>query len=236
MTRSDIDLFGKKLTKYAYYRMFFFGIALLTLIISFNLLPQLEGVNITAMSDAEFSAFISDDLLLWIALLLLIFFLAILGAVVIVMYVKYVIELKHVSDGTSSRFLRNIFVSELIRPVMWIFQLTLLDGMHQSGFQLFNVVSGGISFYVIIMFKKWVDTFQDYRISGSVVPRLRSLLNIWMICISAFSLASLLQGFGLFLQIIGEFNGLFLVIVECALLLVISLVLWLFGKKLVSLF
>ena len=123
MTRKDIDVFGKKLTKYAYYRMIFFGIALLTLIISFNLLPQLEGVNIYNMSDAEFEAFIGDDLILWIGLLVLIFFLAIIGAVVLVMYVKYVIQLKTVSDGTSSLYLRNIFLSELIRPVMWIIQL-----------------------------------------------------------------------------------------------------------------
>jgi len=236
MTQTDIKLFGKKWTKYAYYRMIFFGIASLTLIISFDLLPKLEGVNIGNMSDAEFTAFIGDDFILYIVLLVLILLLAISGMAVFVLYVLYVIQLKNVSNSESSRYLRNILMCELLRPVVWVVQLTFLDGMHQSGFQLLNCVSGGISIFVIIQFKKWVDSFQDYRIKSSGVTPLRSYLIVWMICIIGFSLTSLLQGLGLFLQIIGEFNGLFLVIVEAALLLVISLMLWMFGKKLVSLF
>lgn len=236
MTRTDIKLFGKKLTKYAYYRMIFFGIASLTLIISFNLLPKLEGVDIGSMSDAEFTAFIGDDFILYIGLLVLILFLAISGVAVFVFYILYVIQLKNVSNSESSRYLRNILMCELLRPVVWAVQLTFLDGMHQSGFQLLNCVSGGISIFIIIQFKKWVESFQDYRIRSSGVTPLQSFLTIWLICIFSFSLVSLLQGIGIFIQIIGEFNGLFLVIVEAALLLVISLILWLFGKKLVELF
>lgn len=236
MTRTDIKLFGKKLTKYAYYRTIFFGIASLTLIISFNLLPKLEGVNISSMSDTEFTAFIGDDFILYIGLLVLILFLAISGVTVFVLYILYVIQLKNVSNSESSRYLRNILMCELLRPVVWAVQLTFLDGMHQSGFQLLNCVSGGISIFVIIQFKKWVESFQDNRIRSSGVTPLHSFLTIWLICIFSFSLVSLFQGIGIFIQIIGEFNGIFLVIIECALLLVISLILWMFGKKLVSLF
>jgi len=236
MTRSSIELFGKKLTKYAYYRIIFFGIAVLALIISFNLLPKLEGVNITNLSDAEFDAFIGEDLVSWILMLIMIFFLAISGMAVLVLYILYVVQLRRVSDSESSLYLRNIFLGELFRPVMWIIQLTFLNGMDQAGFQLLNCVSGGISIFEIIQFKKWVETFGNKRSSDSAITSLQSALTIWMICIIAFVVASLLQGFGIFLQVIGEFNGLFLVIIECSLLLVISLVLWMFGKKLISFF
>jgi hypothetical protein len=168
--------------------------------------------------------------------LVLILFLAISGVTVFVLYILYVIQLKNVSNSESSRYLRNILMCELLRPVVWAVQLTFLDGMHQSGFQLLNCVSGGISIFVIIQFKKWVESFQDNRIRSSGVTPLHSFLTIWLICIFSFSLVSLFQGIGIFIQIIGEFNGIFLVIIECALLLVISLILWMFGKKLVSLF
>ncbi|MHA1745707.1 MAG: hypothetical protein ACTSWW_06890 [Promethearchaeota archaeon] len=236
MTRNDIKLFGKKLTKYAYYRMIFFGLALLALIISFDLLPQLEGVNINSMSDAEFEAFIADDITSWILLLIMIFLLAISGIAVIVLYILYVVQLSRVSDSESSHYLRNILLVELLRPVMWIIQLTFWNGMDQAEFQLLNCVSGGISIFVIIQFKTWVETFGNKRSSGSPITSLQSILSIWMISTIGFIFVSLLQGLGLFLQIIGEFNGLFLVIIECSLLLVISFALWTFGKKIILLF
>ncbi len=133
MTKTDIETFGKKLTKYAYYRMIFFGIALITLMISFDLLTQLENVNIGSMTDTEFSAFIGDDFFLWMLLLVLIFFLAIAGAIVFGMYVKYVIQLRKASSTTSNP-LHNIYVSELIQPVTWIIQIFLIGGMYRSGF------------------------------------------------------------------------------------------------------
>ena len=107
MTRTDIESFGKKLTKYAYYRMIFFGIALITLIISFDLLTKLENVNIYSMNDEEFSAFIGEDFFIWMLLLVLIFFLVIVGAIVFGMYVKYIIQLRKVSSTTSNPLLHK---------------------------------------------------------------------------------------------------------------------------------
>jgi len=222
---STIKLLGKSFERYAFFRILLFGIGLVTLIIMLIFAPQIESLNIDTMTDAEL---FEGGLFFWgIILLILIFALAILGFIILGFFVKYLIQLQKVSIKTSSLFLRNIFVSEILRSMVWMTQLIFLDSVSRIPLNILNSISAGISVYEIILFKKWVGFFGDYGLKPSEIIPLQTYLKIWQICIISFICLSFLQIF---------IDGLFLTILACGLLIVISVVLWLFGKKIIWLF
>ena len=225
---SEIELFGEKIERYAFFRIIFFGIALLTLIISSLVSPQIESLDIDNMSDAEFFSNIKGALLFWmIILLILIFSLCIIGFIVLGMFGKYIVQLKNVSKATSSLFLRNIFVCELSRSGVWFIQLFFLGSVSQIPLFILNAISAGISVYVIIQFKKWVGYMIEDEFKPSEIAPLQLFLKIWQISIISFICLSFLQIF---------IDGFFLIILACGVLLLISVVLWFFGKKIIWLF
>jgi len=222
---STIRLFGKKFERYAFFRILLFGIGLVTLLIMLIFAPQIVSLDIDTMTDAEL---FEGGLLFWgIILLILIFALAILGFIVLGMFVKYLIQLQKVSIKTSSIFLRNIFVSEILRSMVWMTQIIFLDSVSRIPLFILNSVSAGISIYEIILFKKWIDFFGDYGFKPSEIAPLHSYLKIWQICIISFICLSFLQIF---------IDGLFLTLLACGILLLISGVVWLYGKKIIWLF
>ncbi|MHA1511039.1 MAG: hypothetical protein ACTSRX_04895, partial [Promethearchaeota archaeon] len=187
--------------------------------------PQIESLDIDTMTDAEL---FEEGLFLWgIILIILIFALAILGFIVLGMFIKYLIQLQKVSIKTSSIFLRNIFISEILRSMVWMTQLIFLGSESRIPSFILNSISAGISVYVITQLKKWVGYFGDFQLKPSEVIPLQSYLKIWLICIISFICLSFLQVF---------IDGLFLILLACGLLLLISVVLWFFGKKIIWLF
>ncbi len=221
-----IELFGKKFERYAFFRIIFFGIGLGTLLILVLVSPELESLNLDDMTDAELLS--SGSLFFWgIILLILIFGLSIIGFIVLWMFSRYLVQLKIVSKTTSSLFLRNIFVCELSRVVIWVFQLFFIGSVTQIPLYALNCISAGISLYEITQFKKWVGFMEDFDFKPSEIIPLQKYLKIWNICIISFICLSFIQFF---------YDALFLIILECCLLLVISVVLWFYGKKIIWLF
>ena len=82
-----IVLFGKKFERYAFFRIIFFGIGLVTLLISLLISPEIESLNVDNMTDAEL---FSNGSLFFGAIILLIFIfgLSIIVFIVIGMFVK----------------------------------------------------------------------------------------------------------------------------------------------------
>lgn len=226
MEKTVIKIFGKKIERYAFFRIILFGIGLVTLLIVLIFTPQLESLNIDTMTDEELVSNLSL-FLGGIILLILIFILAIVGFIVLGMFIKFLIQLWKVSLTTTSLFLRNIFVCEILRSMLWMTQLIFIDSVNRIPLYILNAISAGISVYVIIQFKKWVGYVGDCGIKDSEVTPLQSYLKIWQICIISFICLSFLQIF---------FDELFLIILACGLLLLISGVSWFFGKKIVWLF
>ena len=224
MEKTAIKLFGKTIERYAFFRMIFFGVGLVTLLIVLIYSPQLESLDIDTMTDEELIANVS---LFFggIILLILIFILAIVGFIVLGMFVKYVIQLQKVTIKTASLFLRNIFVCEILRSIVWMTQLIFLNST--IPLYILNSISAGISVFVIIQFKKWVGHMGEYGLKSLEIIPLQSYLKIWQICIISFICLSFVQIF---------FDELFLIILACGLLLLISIVLWFFGKKIIWLF
>jgi len=155
------------------------------------------------------------------------FFLSIIRFIVLWMFVRYVIQLQKVTIKTSSIYLRNIFVCEILRSMLWMTQLIFLSSVTRIPLYILNSISAGISVFVIIQFKKWVGFFGEYGLKPSEVIPLQPYLKIWQICIISFICLSFLQIF---------FDELFLILLACGLLLLISVVLWFFGKKIIWLF
>ncbi len=221
-----IVLFGKKFERYAFFRIIFFGIGLVTLLISLLISPEIESLNVDNMTDAEL--FSNGSLFFGaIILLILIFGLSIIGFIVLGMFGKYLIQLKKASRTTSSLFLRNIFVCELSRVVIWVIQLFFIGSVTQIPLYALNCISAGISIYEITQFKKWVGYILDYDFKPSEIIPLQKYLKIWNLCIISFICLSFIQFF---------YDAFFLIILECCLLLVISVVLWFYGKKIIWLF
>ena len=220
-----IKLFGKSFERYAFFRILLFGIGLVTLIIMLIFAPQIDSLNIDTMTDAEL---FEGGLFFWgIILLNLIFVLAILGFIILGFFVKYLIQLQKVSIKTSSIFLRNIFVSEILRSMVWMTYLIFLGSESRIPSFILNSISAGISVFLITQLKRWVGYFGDYQLKPSEVIPLHSYLKIWLICIFSFICLSFLQIF---------IDGLFLILLVCGLLLLISVVIWFFGKKIIWLF
>lgn len=225
MEEKAIKLFGKKLERYAFFRIILFALCLVTLLIMLIISPQIESLDVDIMTDAEL---FEGGLFFWgVILLLLIFFLSIIGFIVLWMFVRYVIQLQKVTIKTSSIYLRNIFVCEILRSMLWMTQLIFLSSVTRIPLYILNSISAGISIFVIIQFKKWVGFFGEYGLKLSEVIPLQPYLKIWQICIISFICLSFLQIF---------FDELFLIILACGLLLLISVVLWFFGKKIIWLF
>ncbi len=225
MEEKAIKLFGKKLERYAFFRIILFALCLVTLLIMLIISPQIESLDVDIMTDAEL---FEGGLFFWgVILLLLIFFLCIIGFIVLWMFVRYVIQLEKVTIRTSSIFLRNIFVCEILRSMLWMTQLIFLSSVTRIPLYILNSISAGISVFVIIQFKKWVSFFGKYGLKLSEVIPLQPYLKIWQICIISFICLSFLQIF---------FDELFLILLACGLLLLISVVLWFFGKKIIWLF
>ena len=220
-----IELFGKKFERYAFFRMILFGVGLVTLLIMLIFSPQIESLDIDTMTDAEL---FEEGLFLWgIILIILIFALAILGFIVLGMFIKYLIQLQKVSIKTSSIFLRNIFISEILRSMVWMTQLIFLGSESRIPSFILNSISAGISVFLITQLKRWVGYFGDYQLKPSEVFPLHS--HVYAPALFKFSFICLS-----FLQIF--IDGLFLILLVCGLLLLISVVIWFFGKKIIWLF
>ncbi len=225
MEEKAIILFGKTLERYAFFRIILFALGLVTLLITLIISPQLESLDVDVMTDAEL---FEGGLLFWgIILILLIFFLTIIGFIVLGMFVKYLVQLQKVAIKTTSLFLRNIFVCEILRSMVWMTQLIFLSSVTRIPLYILNSLSAGISIFVIIQFKKWVSYMGEYGLKPSEISPLQSYIKIWQICIITFICLSFLQIF---------IDELFLIILACGLLLLISVVLWFFGKKIIWLF
>lgn len=221
---------GKKIERYAFFRMIFFGVGTITLIIATIVSPQIESFNLDNMSESELFSNIEGSLFFWmIILLLLIFAIVILGFVVLGMFSRYVFQLKKVIQETASRYLRNIMICEISRPIIWIVQLFLIGKWNNIPLYLLNCVSLAISIFIVVHYKKWVLTFSDYELKLTDYSSLLTNLQIWMYAGGIFILISLIQ-------IVGLWDGLFLFVVEAILLLLISISLWFFGKKVEWLF
>lgn len=225
MEKKAIKLFGKTIERYAFFRIILFGIGLVTLLISLIVTPQIETLDFDSLTDADL---FEGSIFFWsIVLLLLIFAFTIIGFIVIGMFGKYLVQLIKVSKTTSSLFLRNILICELFRVIILIIQLFFLGSASQIPIYALNCSSLGISVYEITQFKKWVGFLGDYKLNPEEIISLQTYLKIWNICIISFIGLSFIQFF---------YDEFFLIILECVLIIVISVVLWLFGKKIIWFF
>ncbi len=225
-----IASYGESLERYALFRIIFFGVGLIALVIALFVTPQIETLDINNMSDGEFFSAIAGSLLIWLILMLvLIFGVCIIGFVVLGLYGKYVIQLRNCMKITQSLFLRNVFICEALRPVLWVLQLFLIGSLNNVPLYLINCISMGVSLYEILQLRKWVGFFPDYEMKPSEFSSLRANLNIWMFSGIVFIAVSLIQ-------VIGLSEGLFLIIIEGGSLLTISVAVWYFGKKIAWLF
>jgi hypothetical protein len=225
-----IEAYGEGLKKYAFFRMIFFGVGLITLVIGVILTPQIEILDINNITDGELLSSIEGSLFIWLILILiLIFAVTIIGFIVLGMFGKYVIQLKKAAQILGSRFLRNILICEVFRPAIWIVQLFFIGSLNNIPLYLFNCISMGLSLYSIDQLKKWIKFYPDYGIEPSEVDSILANLNVWMFSGIVFLGAS-------FIQIIGFFEGEFLLIIEGFSLLVISVAFWFYGKKIAWIF
>ncbi|WP_371804304.1 hypothetical protein [Candidatus Lokiarchaeum ossiferum] len=227
---STISICGKAIEKYALFRIIFFGVGAITLFIATIISPQIESLNLDGMSDSELFSNIEGSLFFWLIIsLLLIFAVVILGFIVLGMFFRYIMRLKDVTKETASLYLRNILICELSRPIIWIIQLFLIGKWNNSLLYLLNCISLAISIYIAIQYRKWILLFSDYDLKLTAYSSILTYLQIWMLAGGTFIILSLIQ-------LIGLWTNLFLFVVEALLLLLISISLWFFGKKLDWLF